>query len=265
MPTDPDGIRAEVRTAYSKVAERSGAGAARAASERIGYSGAELDSVPEDANLGVGCGNPTALASLAPGETVLDLGAGAGLDAFLAAEKVGPTGRVIGVDMTPEMLGRARANAVKANLADRVEFREGTIENLPVVGGSVDVVISNCVINLSPDKPRAFEEAFRVLKPGGRLAVSDIALTEPLPEALREQAALYSGCIGGASVIDDYLAAIEGAGFVEVKATSRDLSDLLDVFLADPTLGEAAAAIDPAELRRVAGTVRSWAVEARKP
>jgi ubiquinone/menaquinone biosynthesis C-methylase UbiE len=267
LPADasPDAIRAEVRSRYSQVANRGGSDRLRDLSIGIGYSAAELDGVPAEANLGVGCGNPTALAALRPGEKVLDLGAGAGLDALIAAERIGPEGRVIGVDMTPAMLARARENAVKAGIADRVEFREGNIEQLPVVDASIDVVISNCVINLSPDKPQVFREAWRVLKPGGRLAVSDIALTEKLPPALAEQAALYSACVSGAMLIDDYVAAIEAAGFVDVRLSSKGVGELLGSMFEDPGFADAVAAVGHDELQRVAGTVRSYAVEAKKP
>ena len=267
LPADasPDAIRAEVRSRYSQVANRGGSDRLRDLSIGIGYSAAELDGVPAEANLGVGCGNPTALAALRPGEKVLDLGAGAGLDALIAAERIGPEGRVIGVDMTPSMLARARENAVKAGIADRVEFREGNIEQLPVVDASIDVVISNCVINLSPDKPQVFREAWRVLKPGGRLAVSDIALTEKLPPALAEQAALYSACVSGAMLIDDYVAAIEAAGFVDVRLSSKGVGELLGSMFEDPGFADAVAAVGHDELQRVAGTVRSYAVEAKKP
>ena len=267
LPADasPDAIRAEVRSRYSQVANRGGSDRLRDLSIGIGYSAAELDGVPAEANLGVGYGNPTALAALRPGEKVLDLGAGAGLDALIAAERIGPEGRVIGVDMTPAMLARARENAVKAGIADRVEFREGNIEQLPVVDASIDVVISNCVINLSPDKPQVFREAWRVLKPGGRLAVSDIALTEKLPPALAEQAALYSACVSGAMLIDDYVAAIEAAGFVDVRLSSKGVGELLGSMFEDPGFADAVAAVGHDELQRVAGTVRSYAVEAKKP
>lgn len=259
-----DGIREQVRSQYAGVATREGSGREKGVSLALGYSEAELGNAPEDANLGVGCGNPTALASLSPGETVLDLGAGAGLDAFIAAEKVGPGGQVIGVDMTPEMLARARANAVKAGVADRVEFRAGVIEDLPVVSDSVDVVISNCVINLSPDKPQVFREAYRVLKPGGRLAVSDIALTEALPKLVAQHAALYAACVGGAMVIDDYIAAIEQAGFKDVRVTSRDASAMIENWIDDPIVSEVVASVGKEEVLRIAKTVRSYAVEALK-
>ena len=190
------------------------------AGQMVGYSPEELAAIPEDANLGLGCGNPTALAGLKPGETVLDLGSGAGIDCFLAAGRVGPKGRVIGVDMTPDMLDKARENARQAGTAN-VEFRLGEIENLPVADSSVDIIISNCVINLSTDKPRVFREAFRVLRPGGRLMVSDLALKKPLPNAVRESVDAYVACIAGAMVKDDYLNAIREAGFKDVEVVSE--------------------------------------------
>ena len=189
-------------------------------SQKVGYSAEELAAIPEDANLGLGCGNPSALAGLKPGETVLDLGSGAGIDCFLAAAKVGPKGRVIGVDMTPDMIDKARENARQAGAAN-VEFRLGEIENLPAADNSVDAIISNCVINLSTDKPRVFREAFRVLRPGGRLMVSDLALKKPLPKAVRESVDVYVACVAGAMVKEDYLGAIREAGFKEVTVVSE--------------------------------------------
>jgi arsenite methyltransferase len=188
-------------------------------SKAIGYSEQDLGSVPEGANLGLGCGNPLAFATLKEGDVVVDLGAGAGFDCFLAAQRVGATGRVIGVDMTPDMLDRARANAARDGVAN-VEFRLGEIENLPVADGAADMVISNCVINLSTDKPRVFREALRVLRPGGRLMVSDLVLARPLPASVARSIAAYTGCIAGAMLKDDYLRAIREAGFggVEVLA-----------------------------------------------
>ena len=182
---------------------------------KIGYADSDLSAVPEGANLGLGCGNPIALASLREGETVLDLGSGAGFDCFLAADRVGKTGRVIGVDMTPEMIERARENARRDKI-ENVEFRFGDIEHLPVEEGSVDVIISNCVINLAPDKGRVFQEAFRVLRPGGRLMVSDIVLTKPLPDFVKNSVAAYIGCVAGAALKEDYLEAMRQAGFNDV-------------------------------------------------
>ena len=185
-------------------------------SSSIGYTREDMDKVPEGSNLGLGCGNPIALASLKKGEIVLDLGSGAGFDCFLAADKVGPEGKVIGVDMTPEMLEKARGNAQKDNI-NNIEFRLGEIENLPVADGVIDIIISNCVINLSTDKGKVFSEAFRVLKPGGRIMVSDIVLTRELPDIIRENVSAYVGCIAGAVIKEDYLEAIRKAGFTDVK------------------------------------------------
>jgi SAM-dependent methyltransferase len=197
----------------------------RAVAEAFGYSAEELTSIPADANMGLSCGNPTATAHLRPGEVVVDLGSGGGLDVFLAAKKVGPAGRAIGIDMTPEMIERARANA-KAGGYPNVEFHLATIDKLPLADASVDCVISNCVLNLAPDKPAVFREIFRVLKPGGRLAVSDIALKAELPEEIASSVAAYVGCIGGAIRIEDYRGGLLGAGFefVEVVDSGADLN-----------------------------------------
>jgi len=214
--------RTAVRERYAGIATddpscRGGAPAddSAARSRRVGYSDDDLDAVAADANLGLSCGNPTAIASLDEGATVLDLGSGAGFDCFLAAQEVGVTGRVIGVDMTPEMVEKARENA-EANDASNVEFRLGEIEHLPVADGSVDVVISNCVVNLSPDKPRVFREAYRALHPGGRLAVSDVVLTAELPADLRADPASVTGCISGAASVSELEAMLTDAGFVDV-------------------------------------------------
>ena len=184
-------------------------------SKKIGYTDEDISSVPEESNLGLGCGNPLALASLKEGDTVLDLGSGAGFDCFLAAKKVGRKGKVIGVDMTPEMIEKARGNAKKGSY-ENVEFRLGEIENLPVEDNSIDVVISNCVVNLSPDKKRVFEEAFRVLKPGGSLMVSDIVLLKELPDFIKCSEQAYINCIAGAIKKEDYIGAIQDVGFREV-------------------------------------------------
>jgi len=197
-----------------------GADQAEKISKIIGYSDSEISAVPEGANLGFGCGNPVALASLKEGDVVLDLGSGAGFDAFLAAKLVGRSGRVIGVDMTPEMLAKAKENAKKGKYTN-VEFRLGEIEKLPVEGNSIDVIISNCVINLSPDKERVFEEAFRVLKAGGRLMVSDLVLLKELPKVIRESVEAYVGCLAGASKKDEYLKFITMAGFQNVEVISQ--------------------------------------------
>ena len=187
---------------------------------RMGYSESELAAVPDGSNLGLGCGNPQAIAALKPGEVLIDLGSGAGFDCFLAAEQVGAAGRVIGVDMTHEMLAKARANAAAIGAAN-VEFRLGELEHLPVADSTADVVISNCVINLVPDKAQVFREAFRVLKPGGRLAVSDVVNTAPLSEALRADPALLCGCIGGAAPAAQVEAWLAEAGFVEVRVAEK--------------------------------------------
>lgn len=205
-------------------------------SKKVGYTEQELKSVPDGSNLGLGCGNPVALASLKKGETVLDLGAGAGFDCFLAANKVGKKGKVIGVDMTPEMVEKARENVEKGGY-DNVEFRLGDIENLPVADNSVDAIISNCVINLAPDKRRVFVEAFRVLKPGGRLMISDIVLLNKLPEEIRNSIEAYVGCVAGAVLKDEYLKAIKEAGFQDVKIMN-ETSYPADNVINDPTAKE---------------------------
>ena len=230
--------------------------------QMIGYSEEELALIPEAANLGVGCGNPTAIASLKPGEVVVDLGSGAGMDAFLSAERVTETGRVIGVDMTPEMLKLARETAASRGMAHFVEFREGFIEALPIVSDSVDVVISNCVINLSTDKPQTFKEAHRVLKPGGRLAVSDICLSRPLPESILSMTDAYSACVSGALLADDYLSAIEAAGFVDVHWTRASADVMFEGACLDPIVKEN---FDAAAFNEIRGTVWSYRIEAKKP
>jgi len=198
----------------------SGTKQAKTISKKVGYSDAEMNAVPEGANLGFGCGNPVAIASLKEGDVVLDLGSGAGFDAFLASPKVGKTGRVIGVDMTPEMVERAKENAKNGKYAN-VEFRLGEIEKLPIEDSSVSVIISNCVINLSPEKQKVFNEAFRVLKSGGRLMVSDLVLTKELPKIIKESVEAYVGCLAGAIKKDEYLKFIRMAGFKDVKVVSQ--------------------------------------------
>ena len=223
-------IKKVVREGYAKIATKGmsccppvtsccGSGSksnAENISRIIGYGDEEISSVPDGANLGLGCGNPVALASLKNGETVLDLGSGAGFDCFLAANKVGKDGKVIGVDMTPEMIEKARGNARKGNYTN-VEFRLGEIENIPAADNSVDAIISNCVINLAPDKKRVFKEAFRVLKSGGRLMVSDLVLLKELPDAVKDSVEAYIGCLAGAMMKGDYIEAITDAGFRDVK------------------------------------------------
>ena len=191
--------------------------------EKLGYTAEELAAAPEGADLGLGCGNPLAIASIKPGETVLDLGSGAGFDCFLAARQLAGTGRVIGVDMTPAMITKARANAAKAGYSN-VEFRLGEIEALPVADASVDLILSNCVINLSPEKDRVFREAFRVLKPGGRLAIADIVATKPLPASVREKLGAIGACVGGAALVDDLRAMLAAAGFARSEIVLRENS-----------------------------------------
>lgn len=227
MEVSKERLYEEVRTVYGEIAQgkRCGCGPsccgdAKTQSLGLGYSATALALVPEEANKGLGCGNPTAIASLKKGEVVVDLGSGAGLDAFLAAHHVGEEGRVIGVDMTPQMLTKARENARKGAY-QHVEFRLGEIENLPIANGVVDVIISNCVINLSPDKPRVFEEAYRVLKKGGRLAISDMVALAPLPEMLAKDMALYTGCMAGALVVEEVENLLTLCGFEGVRVTPK--------------------------------------------
>lgn len=233
-----DEIRQNVRDSYSQVAEASNNGDCcgtqssccgvsddaainTLVSTRLGYSENDLANVPAGADMGLGCGNPRAIASIRPGETILDLGSGGGFDCFLAATETGESGHVIGIDMTPTMISKARNNAVKGRY-HQVEFRLGEIEHLPVADGSVDVIISNCVINLSPDKAQVFKEAFRVLKPGGRLAISDVVASTELPEEMKKDLALYSGCMAGASLITDLYSILENNGFQDIRIEPKD-------------------------------------------
>jgi arsenite methyltransferase len=235
-----------------------------AVTQALGYDAGELAAVPEGADLGLGCGNPLALLDLREGETVLDLGSGGGIDCFLAAKRVGPSGHVIGVDMTPEMLTRARKNAANGGY-ENVEFRLGEIEHLPVADASVDAVISNCVVNLVPDKAQVFSDAFRVLKPGGRLSVSDIVLLGEVPLAIRDSVDAYVACLSGAILRDDYLKLIEEAGFADVAVTEARTFTVGDV-VAEDLVAEFAertgATMD--ELRDAAALFQSVRVQARK-
>jgi arsenite methyltransferase len=241
-----------------------GCGGSGSVSEALGYEAADLAAIPEGADLGLGCGNPLALLELQEGETVLDLGSGGGIDCFMAARRVGPTGHVIGVDMTPEMLDRARRNAADGGF-DNVEFRLGEIEHLPVADGDVDAIISNCVINLVPDKAAVFRDAFRVLKPGGRLSVSDIVTLGDIPVRLRESAEAYVACLSGAIERDAYLDLMREAGFEDVTVTSERSFEVDDI-VAEDLVAEFAHHADATEdeVRQAAARFQSVRVSARK-
>ncbi len=267
----PESIKSEVRARYGAIAATSGSCCGPNSgcgcgdsSLNIGYAVQDLTAVPDGANLGLGCGNPVALASLRSGEVVLDLGSGAGFDAFLAAQRVGPTGRVIGVDMTPEMLAKARNLAVRHGYLN-VEFRQGDIEALPVEDNSVDAIISNCVINLTTDKARTFREAHRVLKPGGRVMVSDLVLLKPLPPAIQRDMDAYAACLSGALLKEDYLAAIEAAGFEQIAVVGESSFDF-----GDPSTAQLEAArhlapeLTMEDLRSAAASVASIKISAFK-
>jgi len=243
-----------------------GGGGVQAVAEGVGYTDAELATLPEGANLGLSCGNPLALAGLRPGETVLDLGSGGGLDVFLAAQRVGPTGRAIGVDMTPEMLERAGKNALAFTAATglaNVEFHHGQIEAIPLPDASVDVVISNCVLNLSPDQGRVWKEIARVLKPGGRAAISDMLLLQPLPEAARRDVEALVGCIAGAALVEEVRAMVLEAGLTDLRLDPKD--GAVDAMLpeGDP-MTEHLRSLFPAGAR-ARDYIDSFSISARKP
>jgi len=267
-------MRKKVQEKYGQIAVSSGsccgpaksgccaaAPSAEKMSTAVGYSAADLASIPEGANLGLGCGNPVALASLRPGETVLDLGSGGGIDCFLAARKVGPKGKVIGVDMTAEMIHLARENVQKSDLKN-VEFRLGEIENLPLANESVDAAISNCVINLSPDKERVFSEIYLVLKPGGRMMVSDIVINGELSERVKESAAAYTGCVGGALKRDEYLAAIAKVGFTAVEIVAEN-GVPVDLWASFPIPAEELS-LSTEDIKTALGAIASVKVSAKK-
>lgn len=264
-PETSDEIRNEVRTHYGAVARKGtsccgpscctpGAattdGNATDTALRLGYKAEDLSAVPDGANLGLGCGNPQAIAALRSGETVIDLGSGPGFDCLLAARQVGPAGKVIGVDMTPDMITRARQNSSKAGVTN-VEFRLGEIEHLPVADRSADAVMSNCVINLSPDKSAVFREAFRVLRPGGRLAISDVVARGPMPEEVRRDLALYTGCVAGAATVAETERLLREAGFTDIRVTINEP--------ATAAMAELAPSTDLASL------AASASIEARRP
>lgn len=268
-------VKKVVRKRYGEIAKRNssccapsccgGSNQSEKVSINIGYSEEELQSVPEGANMGLGCGNPLALASLKEGETVLDLGSGGGFDCFLAANKVGKTGKVIGVDMTQDMLDKARENAKNGGY-DNVEFRLGEIENIPVADNAVDIIISNCVINLSPKKERVFQEAFRTLKPGGRLAVSDIVILEELPDFIKNSVDMYISCVAGAILKDEYLGLIEKAGFREIKIV-EETTFPFELMISDPIAKMILATLDlpPEKLKEIEKTIVSAKIQAFKP
>ncbi len=270
-------VRKTVREGYAQVAKSSSSccapqsscgcssNVATDISKGVGYSDQDIESVPDGANLGLGCGNPVALASLKKGDVVLDLGSGAGFDCFLAANTVGKSGKVIGVDMTPEMIEKARENARRGGYQN-VEFRLGEIEHLPTADNSVDVIISNCVINLSPEKDSVFKEAFRVLKPGGRLMVSDIVLLNELPDSIKKSVAAYIGCVAGASLKDEYLENIKAAGFKEV-AVVDETSFPSGQGVTDPIVQTLANdfGVSQADLKKLGSSIKSIKVHAVKP
>ena len=274
--SEKEAIRKSVREGYAQIALQGssccgpgvsccgGSDLATEIGRKMGYGDEEMAAVPEGANLGLGCGNPLALATLQGGETVVDLGSGAGFDCFLASRLVGAAGRVIGVDMTPAMLDRARENARKGGFTN-VEFRLGEIEHLPVADNMADLIISNCVINLSPDKEQVFRDAYRILKPGGRLMISDIVLLKELPAAIRSSIEAYIGCVAGAVLKDNYLGALAAAGFQDIRIM-EEATFPLDLIISDPTLKAVTEnlKLDPEEAENLARTVVSMKVSARK-
>jgi SAM-dependent methyltransferase len=273
---DEGTIRKFVRERYAGIAKQGGSCCGPAAccdgsaveeeaGKRIGYSEEEMKSVPQGANLGLGCGNPVAPSFLSEGETVLDLGSGAGFDCFLAAHRVGPRGKVIGVDMTPEMIEKARENARKGGL-ENVEFRLGEIENLPVADGSVDVVLSNCVINLSTAKGKVFAEAFRALRPGGRVMISDIVLSRELPEPIRISVAAYAGCIAGAILKEEYVRLMAAAGFREIRILGETAFSAAGAEMDSDLRAVAESFQAPVDdVREAAGSVSSVRISGVKP
>jgi SAM-dependent methyltransferase len=277
MKMENEEIKKIVKEGYAKVATQAGScgcpvssccgstDVAQDISKKIGYTDKELSAVPEGANMGLGCGNPVALASLKEGETVLDLGSGGGVDCFLAAEKVGRNGKVIGVDMTPEMIEKAKENAKNGNYTN-VEFRLGDIEKLPASDNSVNAVISNCVVNLAPDKKKVFVEAFRVLQPGGRLMISDIVLLKELPDFIRDSINSYVGCISGALMKEEYISAIKSAGFKEIRIID-ETSFHFEGMTNDPVTKAVFEnlKISPEKAKEIAGSVISIKVHGIKP
>ena len=238
--------------------------AARSYAVNTGYAQEDISAVPEESNLGLGCGNPLGLAELEPGKTVLDLGSGAGIDCFLAAKRVGETGRVIGVDMTPEMVEKARANAENGGYKN-VEFRLGEIENLPVADSSIDMIISNCVINLSTDKKRVFQEAYRTLKPGGEMIISDIVLLGKLPDGVLESTAAYAGCVAGALLREEYLTLIREAGLTQLRVL-KETSFGPDLLTEDALLQTAEALnISEPDVKSIGQNIVSVTISAVKP
>ena len=267
-------LKNAVKESYSRVAKNAssccssgccGSAKPQQISKKVGYTEEQIGEAPAGSNLGLGCGNPIAFASLKEGETVLDLGSGAGFDCFLASKIVGPRGKVIGVDMTQEMVARARANADHGGYSN-VEFRSGEIEALPVEDNCIDVIISNCVINLVPDKEKAFQEAFRVLRPGGRLMVSDIVLLKGLPDFVKQSIKAYVGCIAGALRRDRYLDAIKSAGFKEVCVMQESIFPL-DCMTNDPTGQAILKSLEGSaeEIKKVEGCISSVKVSGFKP